>query len=510
MSDIIVKKQNTPALLPDVGEVSIYVNASGNLESVDELGAVKVYSTGITAEDVQDIVGTMVIDSSSIDVTYNDAGNVISMQVIQTALDHVNLQNKGTNTHAQIDTHIANTSNPHATTKAQVGLANVDNTSDASKPISTLTQTALNGKENTISAATITDYYRGDKSFQPLNKAAVGLSNVDNTSDLNKPISSLTQTALNAKENIVTAATITDYYRGDKSFQPLNKAAVGLGNVDNTSDANKAVSTATQTALNAKYDASNPSGFETTTQLNSRDTANRSRVNHTGTQLVSTISDFLSGVMSSVLTGVSFATNSAILTTDTLLMALGKLQAQLNNHFGSGGTVHALATTTVAGFMSALDKIKLDGIISDVILILETALTNTSNVTFVTIPALQIPVVAGQRYKFEAYLLFDSNAANTGIGLSIGGTATGTLRSVAEAPVSNTAGTANKLSGPINALNGVVTTTGVGAVGTQYRAQIEGVFTATSNGFIYPQFRSETNGTQVRVNIDSNMVYKEY
>lgn len=41
--------------------------------------------------------------------------------------------------------HTARTDNPHATTKAQVGLGNVDNTSDASKPISTATQSALDG-----------------------------------------------------------------------------------------------------------------------------------------------------------------------------------------------------------------------------------------------------------------------------------------------------------------------------------------------------------------------------
>ena len=53
-------------------------------------------------------------------------------------------------------------------------------------------------------------------------------------------------------EPVITATTSADYYRGDKTFATLNKAAVGLGNVDNTSDANKPVSTATQTALDAK------------------------------------------------------------------------------------------------------------------------------------------------------------------------------------------------------------------------------------------------------------------
>ena len=40
--------------------------------------------------------------------------------------------------------HIANKSNPHGVTKAQVGLGNVDNTSDANKPVSTAQQAALN------------------------------------------------------------------------------------------------------------------------------------------------------------------------------------------------------------------------------------------------------------------------------------------------------------------------------------------------------------------------------
>lgn len=44
------------------------------------------------------------------------------------------------------DSHITNKNNPHEVTKTQVGLGNVDNTSDLNKPISTATQSALDGK----------------------------------------------------------------------------------------------------------------------------------------------------------------------------------------------------------------------------------------------------------------------------------------------------------------------------------------------------------------------------
>jgi len=48
-----------------------------------------------------------------------------------------------------ITSHTSNTSNPHSVTKTQVGLGNVDNTSDLNKPISTATQSALDGKSST-------------------------------------------------------------------------------------------------------------------------------------------------------------------------------------------------------------------------------------------------------------------------------------------------------------------------------------------------------------------------
>lgn len=48
-----------------------------------------------------------------------------------------------TTVNTKVDSHIGNKSNPHGVTKAQVGLGNVNNTSDADKPVSTAQATAI-------------------------------------------------------------------------------------------------------------------------------------------------------------------------------------------------------------------------------------------------------------------------------------------------------------------------------------------------------------------------------
>jgi hypothetical protein len=125
-----------------------------------------------------------------------------------------------------------------STSKTDIGLGNVDNTSDAGKPVSTATQTALNLKAN-LASPTFTGTVSG------VTKSMVGLGNVDNTSDAGKPVSTATQTALDLKANLASP-TFTGTVSG------VTKSMVGLGNVDNTTDASKPVSTATQTALDLK------------------------------------------------------------------------------------------------------------------------------------------------------------------------------------------------------------------------------------------------------------------
>ena len=77
-----------------------------------------------------------------------------------------------------------------------------------------------------------------------IDKAFIGLDKVDNTTDLEKPISNATQAALDLKANNDATGIITENWR----------AQLHINNVDNTSDADKPVSTAVQTALDKKAD----------------------------------------------------------------------------------------------------------------------------------------------------------------------------------------------------------------------------------------------------------------
>lgn len=77
-------------------------------------------------------------------------------------------------------------------TKADVGLANLDNTSDVSKPLSTAVITALAAKAPLASPA-FTGTVTG------ITKAMVGLALADNTTDLDKPLSLLSTAALLGK-----------------------------------------------------------------------------------------------------------------------------------------------------------------------------------------------------------------------------------------------------------------------------------------------------------------------
>lgn len=67
---------------------------------------------------------------------------------------------------AAIADHVADDNNPHGVTASQVGLENVDNTSDLDKPVSTATQTALSNKVDKITGKGLStnDFTTAEKS----------------------------------------------------------------------------------------------------------------------------------------------------------------------------------------------------------------------------------------------------------------------------------------------------------------------------------------------------------
>lgn len=130
--------------------------------------------------------------------------------------------------------------------KPDVNLPNVDNTSDVNKPISTAQAAALAAKVD----KTTTVNGRALSGNISITATDIGLGNVNNTSDANKPVSTAQATAIAAKVDKTTTVN-GKALSGNISITAND---VGLGNVNNTSDANKPVSTAQATALAAKVD----------------------------------------------------------------------------------------------------------------------------------------------------------------------------------------------------------------------------------------------------------------
>ena len=135
-------------------------------------------------------------------------------------------------------------------TKSMVGLSNVDNTADIYKPISTAQQTALNLKANIASP-----------SFTGLTKMnftdiSSGL-HVSGDASMNGNLlisGSIYENGIALSTTYATLAspTFTGIVKG------IDASMVGLGNVNNTSDINKPISTAQQTALNLKANIASP------------------------------------------------------------------------------------------------------------------------------------------------------------------------------------------------------------------------------------------------------------
>lgn len=301
--------------------------------------------------------------------------------------------------------------------KSMVGLGNVDNTSDANKPVSTATQTALNLKQNSIGFTPENAANKGvaggyasldgaglvpstqlpsyvDDVLEYANLAGFPMSG--ETGKIYVDISTNKTYRWSGTVYVYITSGAVDSVAGKTGVVTLVKSDVGLGNVDNTSDADKPVSTATQTALNLKANLASPAltGIPTaptadastnTTQIAT--TAYVKAQGYTTSSGVTSVSGTAPVVSSG---GATPAISMAAATTSvngymtsayaTKLDGIAAgAQVNVNTNLGQGaittttipltsstgtGTTLPAATTSLAGLMTSTDKTKLDGIAS--------------------------------------------------------------------------------------------------------------------------------------------------
>jgi hypothetical protein len=128
--------------------------------------------------------------------------------------------------------------------KSTVGLGNVDNTSDLNKPISTSTQSALNGKENAFSKNTAFNKNFGTTSNTVCQGNDSRLSNSRPPTSHTHSISDVDnlQTQLDGKQDDLSNYDIIDYVNGDTKFVGIKKTGAsnavktGINLIDSSND----------------------------------------------------------------------------------------------------------------------------------------------------------------------------------------------------------------------------------------------------------------------------------
>jgi hypothetical protein len=189
--------------------------------------------------------------------------------------------------------------------------------------------------------------------------------NVTENGDIVEIIAQPNLYSINVTRGLILFNVVTTV-NGETGDVVITKATVGLSNVDNTSDVNKPISSATQSALNAKYDASNPSGFITFSALSSY-------VPYTGaSQNLNLGSKNL--IVNNIFDGFSSITASAtqvVLTVDSVPSYLVS---------GSGGQTIKLpnATTLQNGTVYIFNNNQSSGVIT---------INNNSNTLIVSVPS---------------------------------------------------------------------------------------------------------------------------
>ena len=134
---------------------------------------------------------------------------------------------------ANVLSHLSSTSNPHNVTKTQVGLSNVDNTADTAKPVSTAQQTAIDAKvaDNLTASTTVAPSKTAVNTALAL-KADIASPTFTGTPSLPTGTTAITQTAGDNSTKLATTAYVKTAVDAVSSSVTLLKGSTTANGTD--------------------------------------------------------------------------------------------------------------------------------------------------------------------------------------------------------------------------------------------------------------------------------------
>lgn len=331
---------------------------------------------GFTAEDAQDAVGSILTDTATVNLTYNDAANTITADVLDSPTVGGNnttyLLSRANHTGTQsADTITDGTTNKAYTATEKTKLAGI-----ATGATANATDAALRARSShtgTQTASTISDFdsaadaritAAAGTTLATLSSGKIPTSQIPSValSEVFVVATQVAQLALTTQQgdivirsdqnrtyvrNAGTAGTMADYtelssptdavtsVNGQTGLVVLGKGDIGLDNVDNTSDAAKPISAAVATALSGKAATS-----------------------HTHT--ASNITDFSTAADARITAQKATANGIASLDATTKIPVAQLPTGTTSTTVSLGNHTHTAATTAAAGFTTLASKAEAD------------------------------------------------------------------------------------------------------------------------------------------------------